>query len=435
MKFGRELPANVVIGKENPLSFFRPGMLIWLHFYKTNITIFSVKKPNVVKFTTENARGFRKFLSVLSLPGMFLTLCQVTTSMTGMISRYLLIIFLVAAFSSPSRAQFFRRLFSSETDTNYIVDYSRDLTTRIFGSQKSASFRLVDGSVKKSLNYLPNERFLIGIGANHGILGLNIGINFPFINDDDDLYGTTDYINWTTRIIARKIYIDIILQYYKGYYLVNSYEMIRDWPAVDEYMIRPDLSTFSIGLSGQYIFNNKKFSYRAGFLQNEWQKKSAGSLLAGGEIYYHIMSGDSSMVPLNMVYNSFFHNQHFKKVEILSIGPLIGYAHTFVLKKHWFLSLSLYANLALGFSKLHPDEQYTEAVSSGLTLNLNTVPKIALGYNSPRWCFDISYNNLSQRNQSPFDQAWIHFDTGNFRFNIVYRFHLKKPVRLLNPEN
>jgi len=347
--------------------------------------------------------------------------------------KFILLPSILISLESQTHAQFFKRLLSSETDTNYIVDYSKELTTRIFGSQKSASFRLFDGTTEKSLNYLPNERFLIGIGANHGILGINLGINFPSINDDDDKYGTTDYINWTTRIIARKIYIDLILQYYKGYYLVNSYEMIRNWPAEDQYMIRGDLSTFSIGMSAQYIFNNKKFSYRAGFLQNEWQKKSAGSLLAGGEVYYNVMQGDSSMVPLNLVYNSFYHNQHFSRADIFSIGPLIGYAHTFVLKQHWFLSLSLTANLALGFSKLYPDEQYSEAMSSGLTLNFNTIPKIAFGYNSSRWCFDISYNNLSQRNQSPFDQAWIHFDTGNFRFNIVYRFHLKKPVRILNP--
>jgi hypothetical protein len=345
-------------------------------------------------------------------------------------------LFLIASFiliTSNLHCQFFKRLFSSETDTSYIVDYSKELTTRIFGSQKYARFRLYDGQLEKGLAYLPNDRFLIGIGANHGILGINLGINFPFINNDDDKYGTTEYTNWTTHLIARKVFIDGILQYYKGYYLSNSHEMIQSWPDDGTYMIRGDIRTFSIGLSILYIFNNKKFSYRAGFLQNEWQKKSAGSFLAGGEAYYDIMKGDSTLIPADLLHPSFYDGLHFSRANIFSIGPMVGYAHTFVLKQHWFLSLSLTVNLALGNSVLHPDNTYSESTKSGLTFNLNTVPRLALGYNSPKWCFDISYNNTASRNQAPFDQGWIQFDTGNFRFNIVHRFHIKKPLKILNP--
>ena len=332
-----------------------------------------------------------------------------------------------------SMAQFFKKLFSTETDTNYIVDYSRDLTMRLFGSQKSASFRFRDGTTDRALSYLPNEALMLGIGANHGILGVNIGFNIPFINNDNDRFGNTEYTNLTTRIIARKIFIDVIFQKYKGYYLVNSYEMIRGWPSKDEYMIRDDLSAFSTGVSAQYIFNSKRFSYRAGFLQNEWQKKSAGSFLAGGEVYYHEMKSDSSMVPTSIRYGSFFDNANFRKVNIFAAGPIIGYAYTFVVKKHWFLSLALTVNLALGYSRLHPEGQGAEFIGSGLTLNFTSVPKLSFGYNSKKWCFAISYTNLSQRNQSPTNRDWIQFDTGNFRFNIVRRFTLKKPLRILNP--
>lgn len=347
--------------------------------------------------------------------------------------KYLLITIFFVGTSCHTYAQFGKKLFTSETDTNYIADYSSYMTTRLFGSVKSASFRLLDSDVDRALDYLPNERMLFGLGANHGILGINIGINFPFINSDDEKYGTTDYLNLTTRILTRKIYMDLLFQYYKGYYLANSYEMLKGWPDADTFMLRPDLGVFSIGINGHYIFNNERFSYRAGFLQNEWQKKSAGSLLAGGEIYYHIIHGDSSMVPDGLKYGSFYEGQHFRRIDIFSIGPMIGYAHTFVLKQHWFLSLSFAASLALGSSKLLPDQEYAEQVKSGVTLNFNTSPRIAFGYNCALWCFDISYNNLSMKNQVPVERAWVQLDTGNFRFNIVRRFHMKKPIRLLNP--
>jgi len=335
--------------------------------------------------------------------------------------------------SLAAEAQFFKKLLSTSTDTSYIVNYSTDLTSRLYLSQKSASFRLYDGEMKKSLDYLPNEKLVIGIGANHGFLGVNLGIGVPFLNNDDDKYGTTNYLNLSTRLITRKLYFDLLLQFYNGYYLSNSAVMLRDWPQDGGYLLRGDLRTYSIGLSTHYIFNHKKFSYRASFLQNEWQKRSAGSFLLGGEVYYHVMKGDSSLVPKNLKYNNFFENQHFSQVDIFTIGPTVGYGYTLVVHQNWFLSLSLTLNLALGESWLHPDQDYAESTKSGLTVNIISVPRMAFGYNSEKWCIDISYNNLSQRNQSPYDQDWIQFDTGNFRLNVVRRFHVKKPLKILNP--
>lgn len=348
--------------------------------------------------------------------------------------RPLTVLLFVSLAVFPARAQFIKKLLSSGIDTNYIVDYSKELTGRVYLSEKTASFRLYDGVVNKSLDYLPNEKLVVGLGANHGFLGINLGVGVPFVNQDDDKYGTTRYLNLSTRLITRKLYFDVLLQSYRGYYLANSWSMLHNWPEEERYMIREDLRTYSIGLSVHYIFNNKRFSYRAGFLQNEWQKKSAGSLLLGAETYYHVMMGDSSLVPLNQKYPAFFHNQHFSKVEIFTLGPTVGYGHTFVVKKHWFLSLSLTFNLALGSSSLTPDEEFAESTESGLNVNFISAPRLALGYNSAKWCVDLSYNNISQRNQSPYDNDWIQFDTGNFRVNIVRRFHLKKPVKFLNPE-
>ncbi|MBE9517967.1 MAG: DUF4421 family protein [Bacteroidetes bacterium] len=38
-----------------------------------------------------------------------------------------------------------------------------------------------------------------------------------------------------------------------------------------------DLRTNIIGLNVQYLFNSERYSYKASFLQNEFQKRSAGS--------------------------------------------------------------------------------------------------------------------------------------------------------------
>jgi hypothetical protein len=50
--------------------------------------------------------------------------------------------------------------------------------------------------------------------------------------------------------------------------------------------------------------NPQRFSFNAAMTQNEWQKKSAGSFMIGGLVYYGQIKGDSSLVP-KQVENSF----------------------------------------------------------------------------------------------------------------------------------
>ena len=72
-------------------------------------------------------------------------------------------------------------------------------------------------------------------------------------------------------------------EFYKGYYLTPQGLAA---PEGKPYYLRPDMGLSLVGFAFYRALNERKFSYQAGLLQNEWQKKSAGSVLVGGEIYY-----------------------------------------------------------------------------------------------------------------------------------------------------
>ncbi len=348
--------------------------------------------------------------------------------------RFPILLFLLTMIPVSGKAQSFFQKLAGETDTSYVESYLDHLTTRIYASIKTTEISLRDEKLGKNLVYKPNDALILGLGVNYGILGLNIGLKFPFMNDDDDKYGKTRYLDLQTHIYLRPATVDVYLQYYKGYYITNPNDWIRDWPSNDTFPKRPDIYTISIGLNGQYIFNHRKFSYRAPFLQNEWQKKSAGSFLLGGQAFYVDAKGDSSLIPMNITDTSFFDGLHYSQVRIINAGLNAGYAQTFVLKQRFFLTLSLVGGLSGGGSWFY-SSVLDETDRSGFTVDANLTGRVAAGYNNARFYAGISYLGNFIRNQTPVPGANLGYDTGMYRLNIVYRFRLKKDYRLLSQPN
>ena len=211
--------------------------------------------------------------------------------------------------------QGFLKKLNEGPDTNYVESYLDHLTSRLYASVKTANVTLRDNEPSKSIVYRPNSPLIVGFGFNYGILGLNIGFNLPFLNDNEHKRGKTSYRDLQTHVYLRPVTLDIYLQLYEGYYQTNPNNWYTDWPVFDTLPQRPDVKSVSAGLNGQYIFNNKKFSYRAAFLQNEWQKKSAGSFLAGGSIFFADVMGDYSLIPSDGVSDNFYEGLHLASTE------------------------------------------------------------------------------------------------------------------------
>ena len=57
------------------------------------------------------------------------------------------------------------------------------------------------------------------------------------------------------------------------------------------------MEVLSVGLNAFYIFNSERFSYKAAFVRNQIQLKSAGSLIIGASFDMFILDADSSIVP------------------------------------------------------------------------------------------------------------------------------------------
>lgn len=309
-------------------------------------------------------------------------------------------------------------------DTLYVNDYSHILTGRAYFSTKNNAFALRT-ELGKDLVYRPNNQINWGLGASYRSLTLNIGIRMPLVNDNDDEFGRTRYLDAQANILTKRTATNLFLQVFSGYHLGSHVLSEVNWPALAQRPYRPDVYQFNIGFSSLRITNNDRFSYRASFNQDAWQKRSQGSWLFGGYATFFGLRSDSSLVP-SILSEQYTPELNLRRGNLFDAGPMGGYVYTFVHKEHWFATLSTVLGGGLAVRGLtHPDadsEREVRTVDAGAAYRVQL--RAGMGYNSARHYVGISYNQ-ERIGHLLNDQQRFTWNVSNLRFNIVKRFDMR----------
>jgi hypothetical protein len=330
-------------------------------------------------------------------------------------------------------AQLIENIEQVKLDTNYVEAYKDELTARFFVSRKQNGYNLSSRLISPWMRYRTNDNLLLGLGYTYSFLTLNLAVKMPFINQDDEVYGKSKYMDLNVHTIFRSYIIDFYLQWNKGYFVSNPEKVNPNWDPESGYPLRGDLRTHLFGINVQHLFNSSRYSYKAAFLQNEFQKRSAGSPIAGVEAYYMLGMSDSVMIGGNIPHSGFLDDQPFNQVDIANFGVNGGYAYTFVLKERLFLSLSTIFGISGGYNQVH----YTAnsvTYRPGLTAGITNSTRISLGINSKSYYVGLSYRLFTLSNMSPGYADWFGYSTGNIRINLVRRFQLKRSIVVLRPD-
>ncbi|SHM64492.1 protein of unknown function [Cyclobacterium lianum] len=283
--------------------------------------------------------------------------------------------------------------------------YPEKLTGRFYFSRKYTGMGLQNED-RKYL-YMPNSTLNMGVGLTYQNLTLNLATGFGFLNPERGR-GESSYLDLQAHAYPNNLVIDLFGQFYNGYFLRRPDNLSgRDGP-----IVFPSMKMRKVGTSVQYLFNGDKFSYRAAFLQNEWQQKSAGSLLAGFEIYGGQVRNQNGILP--PAEQGIF----FDQIKFLEFGPNIGYAHSLIIMRHFFITLSATSSLALGRTVME-FQPVGQEIKWGLRPNLFL--RGFTGYNSKNWSVNINYV-YNQVNIAPVAGYKVNAGTGNYRLNIIYRF-------------
>jgi hypothetical protein len=289
-------------------------------------------------------------------------------------------------------------------DTTYYSTYANQLTSRLYLSRKYTSLAIDRITSLSDIKFQPNTTTNFGIGTTYKNFTLNLAYGFGFLNPDVGR-GKTQYLDLQAHMFPRKYAIDLFGQFYNGFY-----QRIQNHNQGERYELRPDLHLRKFGLSFHYIFNHRRFSYRALVFHSEWQKKSAGSFLLGFDTFAGYFRADSAIHMHQGLRNTSY-------TRFLNIGPSAGYAYTLVIKKHFYISTSLVASPGYAYSSYVDQPE----VSGNHTVNINGSLRVFAGYNSKKWAIGFFYVDhiiFFPGASAPFKYS---INTGNLRINLIRR--------------
>ena len=336
-----------------------------------------------------------------------------------------ILVLLVLMHGLVSRAQDEKE---GELDSLFVKDHSEMLGVRLFTSTKYNALRIGNKNDGNELIYRPTNQFNIGVGASYRKFTLNLGTGIPGLTTSRrERFGHSRYLDAQANIFSPERATNLFLQFFKGYHIPTHTEEQLGWPEQEtERPFRDDIEQFNFGITTLRVLNSKRYSYRAAFNQDAWQRRSQGSWLFGGYGTYYRLRADSSLVP-SMLSDQFTDKAAIDRGDLIDLGPMGGYAYTLVLNQHFFITGSAAAGVGLSMQYLE-----TEPLEAGVTDHKGTTwgPgwhlqfRGGIGYNSARDQIGITWNHehihYVLQTQNMF--AW---NVGNIRFNIVHRFDKK----------
>ena len=310
--------------------------------------------------------------------------------------------------------------FSQKHDSLYYKTFSNALTARIYTVKDYADFSFSSINKNSNITYRSNATINLGVGVTYKNLSGNLSAGFGFLNKGIEKRGKTSSLDFQFHFFLQKWTSDLLFLHYKGFYAApGNYPLALP----GNYYYRPDIRLNLTGLTAYRVQNSGKFSYRSAFYQNEWIRKSSGTLLYGGAVYYEsINSNDSSLIPSKVA--ELFTNSNFYNFHFISFGPGIGYAYALVIKKHFYVLASAIINGNINFSTDENGSIKNKRTSFGPGVNFKT----AAGYGGPVWNVSLSWaGNVLLVKQANIPNANT-FPTSEVRLTLARQIILKKPI-------
>jgi len=307
------------------------------------------------------------------------------------------------------------------TDTDYVRLFPETFTVRTYLSEKFARFNLHDNRTGQDINYLPNVLTSLGVGVTLRGIGLNFSTRLPIQQTREEDYGRTRRYDLQIHRYRRKLAADIYLQRYKGFHLEdNSLVTRNDGPTTYPYF--PNMRQLRFGATILHMPNGEHYSMRSALNQQEWQVRSAGSLLIGGSAYTQFIhnKGGLDVLPPNYRYPGSFGGRGIMQIENYSLGFNIGYGYNYVFRgSHWFLGAALDGGAGPAYSRVKTMDGQWE---TDFALNMTANVRLQGGYNSEKWFFGAFTIVHADRYGLPMDETNVTTAQGIARIVVARRF-------------
>lgn len=307
-------------------------------------------------------------------------------------------------------------LANGQDTTDYIQDFSHKINTKVGLDTNIFSYKVINSNDNSSYTLKPNESVRLTASLQHRFIGLTVGYSPNFLNNNSDekLKGDSDINSIRLRLFIKRFIQEF--EYYKiqGFYIENTADYVANWEEdVDPYLQVSQLKMKRFGGKTSFVWN-RNFSFKALVVQNQKQKKSAGSFIPSISYYYteltnpenNFVTADESNFDLNV--NA-------------------GYIHNFVFgKEHrFYASLGLSPGFGLKFAKTIEEDQNNMLVKKRETHpNFSFDGRLNLGYNSDTFFTGMQFNAFGVTyNKNPETKV----EDSNTYFQLFFGYRFKAP--------
>lgn len=159
----------------------------------------------------------------------------------------------------------------------------------------------------------------------------------------------------------------------KGGTSIRQFGNYNDGKLVD--VAFPGLKLKSYGVDAYYFVNNKKYSQAAAYSFSRYQKKSAGSFIAGLSMSHQGINIDFSMLPDDMLKILPSADKTYYNFNYNDFCLLLGYAYNAVMGKHWLFNITFTPSIGFMHSFHDSEDGRRELIS------MNIHGKTAFVYN------------------------------------------------------
>jgi hypothetical protein len=323
------------------------------------------------------------------------------------------LVLLAACFALTVKADGQRR----RPDPDYILEFPGTVTVRTFLGEKISDFALIDGQRDEQLEYRPNNILGLGLGVSIRGVSLNLSTRLPYHDSKEGRFGKTRHLDLQLHRYRGNFALDVYFQHYRGFHLEDSSDVTAVVSATD-YPYFPDMQEMTIGVSGLYVFNGRRYSLRAPVNQQDWQIHSAGSWLLGGTVFTHFVdNGGQSIIPPYLKHPEFMNGNQVERLNNYGVTANGGYGYNFVIRRHWFIGLQ--ADLGAGVSYSEIKDQSGITQKAGLQLSANS--RLAFGYNAARWFGGFYAIYHADRYPLSYDESFMRANGGVVRLVAARR--------------
>lgn len=285
--------------------------------------------------------------------------------------------------------------------------------------QRSLSFELEKRGRSDLLTYKPNNSYSFGVGLYLFELGFELAFAIPVDEKTKSIYGSSKARDLQLNILGKKWGLDAFYQKYSGFYVTDKGD--EPEPGLP-FPQRPDIHSRNYGLTGNYVFNNQKFSFRSVYNFAERQLYSKGSFLIFSNVGSFKLLADSSILNSSqeLIYGE---KVSFTRLRYTTLSLAPGYTYSLIFK-------NFFLNGTLSIGPAHHWIYYkleNGADRNEIAINSFVAARIGIGYNGNRLFGGISF--ITQGSQVRFEDVRFSNNNGAFKILIGYRFREFGPLK------